>query len=76
MSRKLMKFSSFQTLLFFSKRGARCPDTRLSLYWPKNDEMSFFKFLQKKVARLDKKGPAQLRITRVVGVAKIMWQNL
>ena len=33
----------------------------LTLYRPENDKMSFFNFLQKKVARLDKKGPAQLR---------------
>ena len=36
------------------------PEAVLTLYRPKNDEMSFFKFLQKKVARLDKKGLAQL----------------
>ena len=29
-----------------------------TLHWPKNDILTFFKFLQKKVSRLDKKAPA------------------
>ena len=41
-----------------------------TLHRPKNDIMAFFKFLQKKVSRLDKKAPA-LHI--VLGV--VIWKN-
>ena len=42
-----------------------------TLHWPKNDILSFFKFLQKKVSRLDKNTPANFCIT--LGV--IIWKN-
>ena len=48
-----------QTWPLLSRRGPRCQDARLSqqLNRPKNDKMEFFKFLQKKVSRPDKKVP-------------------
>ena len=33
-----------------------------TLHWPKNEILSFFKFLLKKGSRLDKKNPAQFCI--------------
>ena len=42
-----------------------------TLHWPKNDILSFFKFLQKKVSRLDKNTPANFCIT--LGV--VIWKN-
>ena len=46
-----------QTLKLLSRRGPRCPDMRLSQHYigPKNDILSFFNFLQKKVSFLFQK---------------------
>ena len=40
--------------------GINYPQT---LNWPKNEIMSFFKFLQKEISRLDKKIPKQNQCT-------------
>ena len=47
------------------QQGARGPDMRLFQYYigPKNDILSFFNFLQKKVSWPDKKVPAHFCIT-------------
>ena len=46
-----------QTLQLLNRRGPRCPDMRLSQHYigPKNDILSFFNFLQKKVSFLFQK---------------------
>ena len=60
-----------QTWPLLTKRGPRSPDIRLSQHWPKKIILAFFKFLQKKVSRLDKKAPAHFCI--ILGV--VIWKN-
>ena len=45
-------------------------ETVSTLHWPKNDILPFFKFLEKKVFRLDKKMPAYYYTTLGVVICK------